>query len=116
MARRGTDSFGCPGGRARGSVLRRGFHQGRAPACAGRDGRLLCDEGGMGKTIEAILILRRLMAGRGVRRALLLVPAESFGSFKARADEPKMDWTKWDWANDPAGAGKGLHWKAKDKK
>jgi hypothetical protein len=39
------------------------------------EGRLLCDEVGMGKTIEAILILRRLMAGRGVRRALILVPA-----------------------------------------
>lgn len=39
------------------------------------EGRLLCDEVGMGKTIEAILVLRRLLAGRGVRRALLLVPA-----------------------------------------
>lgn len=39
------------------------------------EGRLLCDEVGMGKTIEAILILRRLMAGRGVKRALLLLPA-----------------------------------------
>jgi len=39
------------------------------------DGRLLCDEVGMGKTIEAVLVLRRLIAGRGVRRALLLVPA-----------------------------------------
>lgn len=39
------------------------------------DGRLLCDEVGLGKTIEAILILRRLLAGRGVQRALLLVPA-----------------------------------------
>lgn len=38
-------------------------------------GRLLCDEVGMGKTIEAILVLRRLLSGRGVRRALLLVPA-----------------------------------------
>ncbi len=38
-------------------------------------GRLLCDEVGMGKTVEAIMILRRLLAGRGVRRALLLVPA-----------------------------------------
>lgn len=37
-------------------------------------GRLLCDEVGMGKTIEAILALRRLMAGRGVRRVLLLLP------------------------------------------
>jgi len=38
-------------------------------------GRLLCDEVGMGKTIEAILVLRRLLAGRGVRRALTLLPA-----------------------------------------
>jgi superfamily II DNA or RNA helicase len=38
-------------------------------------GRLLCDEVGMGKTVEAILILRRLMAGRGVKRALILLPA-----------------------------------------
>ena len=33
------------------------------------------DEVGMGKTIQEILILRRLLAGRGVRRALLLLPA-----------------------------------------
>ena len=39
------------------------------------EGRLLCDVVGMGKTIEAILILRRLMAGRGVRRVLILLPA-----------------------------------------
>ena len=39
------------------------------------DGRLLCDEVGMGKTLEAIAVLRRLIAGRGVERALLLVPA-----------------------------------------
>jgi hypothetical protein len=38
-------------------------------------GRLLCDEVGMGKTIEAILVLRRLLAGRGVVRALVLPPA-----------------------------------------
>jgi len=38
-------------------------------------GRLLCDEVGMGKTIEAIQILRRLLSGRGIQRALLLVPA-----------------------------------------
>ena len=38
-------------------------------------GKLLCDEVGMGKTIEAIFVLRRLLAGRGVKRALLLVPA-----------------------------------------
>lgn len=39
------------------------------------EGRLLCDEVGMGKTVEAILVLRRLLAGRGVKRALLLPPA-----------------------------------------
>jgi hypothetical protein len=38
-------------------------------------GRLLCDEVGMGKTIEGSLALRALMTGRGVGRALLLVPA-----------------------------------------
>ncbi|TIL33929.1 helicase-related protein [Mesorhizobium sp.] len=38
-------------------------------------GRLLCDEVGMGKTVEAILALRRLLAGRGAKRALLLPPA-----------------------------------------
>jgi SNF2 family DNA or RNA helicase len=48
------------------------------------EGRLLCDEVGMGKTIEAILILRRLMAGRGVRRALILLPA---GLLKQWQDE-----------------------------
>ena len=44
-------------------------------ASAFPSGRLLCDEVGMGKTIEAILVLRRLICGRGVKRALLLVPA-----------------------------------------
>lgn len=38
-------------------------------------GRLLCDEVGMGKTVEGILILRRLLAGRGVKRTLILLPA-----------------------------------------
>ena len=38
-------------------------------------GRLLCDEVGMGKTIEATLAIRRLLSGRGVQRALLLLPA-----------------------------------------
>ncbi len=38
-------------------------------------GKLLCDEVGMGKTIEAIAALRRLVAGRGVRRVLFLLPA-----------------------------------------
>jgi superfamily II DNA or RNA helicase len=44
-------------------------------AVAWPDGRLLCDEVGMGKTVEAILALRRLLGGRGVRRALILPPA-----------------------------------------
>lgn len=44
-------------------------------AAAWPAGRLLCDEVGMGKTVEAILALRRLMAGRGVARALILPPA-----------------------------------------
>ena len=39
------------------------------------DGRLMCDEVGMGKTLEAIAVLRRLLSGRGVARALLLAPA-----------------------------------------
>lgn len=39
------------------------------------DGRLLCDEVGMGKTVEAMLAVRRLMAGRGVARVMILVPA-----------------------------------------
>lgn len=38
-------------------------------------GKLLCDEVGMGKTIEAIAALRRLLAGRGVKRVLFLLPA-----------------------------------------
>ena len=38
-------------------------------------GRLLCDEVGMGKTIEAIMTIRRLRAGRGVKKVLFLVPA-----------------------------------------
>lgn len=46
----------------------------KATAEAWPEGRLLCDEVGMGKTIEAICVLRRLLAGRGVRRVLLLVP------------------------------------------
>jgi len=53
-------------------------HQKRAveeTADAWPEGRLLCDEVGMGKTIEAILVMRRLMAGRGVKRALILLPA-----------------------------------------
>ncbi|QDV88971.1 RNA polymerase-associated protein RapA [Phycisphaerae bacterium RAS2] len=51
------------------------------------DGRLLCDEVGMGKTIEAILILRRLLAGRGVRRALLLMPAGLLKQWQAELRE-----------------------------
>lgn len=51
------------------------------------DGRLLCDEVGLGKTVEAILILRRLLAGRGVQRALLLVPAGLLQQWQAELRE-----------------------------
>ncbi|MCX6375785.1 MAG: phospholipase D-like domain-containing protein, partial [Armatimonadetes bacterium] len=50
-------------------------------------GRLLCDEVGMGKTIEAILVLRRLMAGRGVRRVLFLLPAGLLSQWQAELRE-----------------------------
>lgn len=39
------------------------------------EGRLLCDEVGMGKTIEAVMAIRCLLGGRGVRRVLFLLPA-----------------------------------------
>lgn len=51
------------------------------------DGRLLCDEVGMGKTIEAILILRRLLAGRGVKRCLILLPAGLLRQWQAELRE-----------------------------
>lgn len=44
-------------------------------AAAWPSGRLLCDEVGLGKTVEAILVMRRLMAGRGVKKVLVLPPA-----------------------------------------
>ena len=50
-------------------------------------GRLLCDEVGMGKTIEAILVLRRLMAGRGVERVLILLPAGLLRQWQAELRE-----------------------------
>jgi superfamily II DNA or RNA helicase len=51
------------------------------------EGRLLCDEVGLGKTIEAILVLRRLMAGRGVRRVLILLPAGLLKQWQAELRE-----------------------------
>lgn len=56
-------------------------------AAAWPNGRLLCDEVGMGKTIEAILVLRRLFAGRGVRRVLLLLPAGLLKQWQAELRE-----------------------------
>ena len=50
-------------------------------------GRLLCDEVGMGKTVEAILVLRRLLAGRGVARALLLPPANLLSQWQGELRE-----------------------------
>ena len=60
-------------------------------------GRLLCDEVGMGKTVEAILVLRRLLAGRGVARALLLPPANLLSQWQGELREkgglrvPRLD-------------------------
>lgn len=51
------------------------------------EGRLLCDEVGMGKTVEAVLVLRRLMAGRGVGRVLILVPAGLLRQWQAELRE-----------------------------
>jgi len=56
-------------------------------ASAWPSGRLLCDEVGMGKTIEAILALRRLMAGRGVQRVLFLLPAGLLSQWQAELRE-----------------------------
>jgi len=56
-------------------------------AAAWPDGRMLCDEVGMGKTIEAIMVLRRLLAGRGVARALLLLPAGLTGQWQEELRE-----------------------------
>jgi hypothetical protein len=41
----------------------------------------------MGKTVEAILILRRLLAGRGVKRALLLPPANLLSQWQGELRE-----------------------------
>jgi len=56
-------------------------------AAAWPSGRLLCDEVGMGKTIEAIGVLRRLLAGRGVRRVLILLPAGLMNQWQAELRE-----------------------------
>ena len=56
-------------------------------AAAWPAGRLLCDEVGLGKTIEAILVLRRLLAGRGVKRALILLPAGLLKQWQAELRE-----------------------------
>lgn len=66
-------------------------------AAAWPQGRLLCDEVGMGKTVEAILVLRRLLAGRGVQRALLLTPANLLQQWQGELREkgglrvPRLD-------------------------
>jgi hypothetical protein len=56
-------------------------------AAAWPAGRLLCDEVGMGKTVEAVVILRRLLAGRGVGRVLLLLPAGLLKQWQAELRE-----------------------------
>jgi superfamily II DNA or RNA helicase len=50
-------------------------------------GRLLCDEVGMGKTIEAIAAMRRLLAGRGAKRVLILLPAGLVRQWQAELRE-----------------------------
>ncbi len=69
-------------------------------AAAWPEGRLLCDEVGMGKTVEAILALRRLLAGRGVKRALILPPANLLPQWQGELREkgglrvPRMEGPK----------------------
>lgn len=69
-------------------------------AAAWPEGRLLCDEVGMGKTVEAILSLRRLLAGRGVKRALILPPANLLPQWQGELREkggllvPRMEGPK----------------------
>ncbi|MFN8892090.1 MAG: SNF2-related protein, partial [Alphaproteobacteria bacterium] len=69
-------------------------------AAAWPEGRLLCDEVGMGKTVEAILALRRLLAGRGVKRALILPPANLLPQWQGELREkgglrvPRMEGAK----------------------
>jgi superfamily II DNA or RNA helicase len=69
-------------------------------AAAWPEGRLLCDEVGMGKTVEAILVLRRLLAGRGVKRALILPPANLLPQWQGELREkgglrvPRLDGPK----------------------
>ncbi|MBI3099179.1 MAG: hypothetical protein HYY93_13200, partial [Planctomycetes bacterium] len=75
-------------------------------AAAWPEGRLLCDEVGMGKTIEAILVLRRLMAGRGVKRALILLPAGLLKQWQAEFREkggmnfPRLEGTSLVWPDE----------------
>lgn len=69
-------------------------------AAAWPEGRLLCDEVGMGKTVEAILSLRRRLAGRGVKRALILPPANLLPQWQGELREkggllvPRMEGPK----------------------
>jgi SNF2 family DNA or RNA helicase len=66
-------------------------------------GRLLCDEMGMGKTVQGILILRRLLAGRGVKRVLILLPANLLQQWQEELRErgnlwvPRLDGTTVVW-------------------
>lgn len=51
------------------------------------EGRLLCDEVGLGKTLEAIAILRWLRAGNGAQRILILTPAGLMRQWQAELRE-----------------------------
>jgi hypothetical protein len=61
-------------------------------AAAWPQGRLLCDEVGMGKTVEGILILRRLLAGRGAKRVLILLPANLLQQWQGELRERGNLW------------------------
>lgn len=80
----------------------------REVAEAWPEGRLLCDEVGMGKTLEAIMALRRLLAGRGVGRALLLVPAGLLRQWQGELREkggllvPRLDGSTLTWPDGSA--------------
>jgi hypothetical protein len=61
-------------------------------AAAWPQGRLLCDEVGMGKTVEGILILRQLLAGRGAKRVLILLPANLLQQWQGELRERGNLW------------------------
>lgn len=72
---------------------RRVYHR----VCEDYSGRhhLLCDEVGLGKTIEAGFILRTLLLRRRVRRVLLLVPRNLVNQWREELREKFNLWAWW---------------------